>query len=269
MLSPLPPELLDLIVDYLRNEPTALKVCCLISKSWVHCTRRHIFADVKFDRRGTDIKSWTRAFPDPSNSPAHYAHSLSICGLKSVITAVTDAHTWVHSFRRLIHLGVSTRLNDSHVSLVKLQRLSPTLKSLRLHHSRTPFPEVLDFICSFSLLEDLTLIHPYGGRCADGWNAPTSPKFTGCLSLTGEVSSMTRGLLSLPGGLHFSKIKVFCPHYHAESLTGLVSGCSDTLEYLFVEFYPFPSAFHSASIVDEYLTTTCGFRQHPVSSRSL
>ena len=253
MLSPLPPELLDLIVDHLRDEPIALKACCLISKSWVHRTRRHIFADIKFDGFSTFIQSWMRAFPDPSNTPAHYARSLWICDFKLVTAAVTDARSWVQSFRHLAHLGLSSHaeLNHSQDPLVPLQRLSPTLKSLYLQLYGTPPPEVFNLICSFPLLKDLRLAYFGGYDGINVWNTPTSPKFTGCLDLTGEVSSITRGLLNLPDGLHFSKIKVSCPYCHAESLTGLVSGCSDTLEDLFINFDSLPSAFRSAPIVDE------------------
>ena len=75
MVSSVPPELLDLIVDHLRDEPIALKACCLISKSWLHRIRSHIFADVRFDRpsASTPHRITDADLPDPSNSPAHYA----------------------------------------------------------------------------------------------------------------------------------------------------------------------------------------------------
>ncbi|KAF9642961.1 hypothetical protein BDM02DRAFT_3104213, partial [Thelephora ganbajun] len=44
----LPPEILDYIVDFLYNEPETLKQCCLVSKSWVPRTRKHLFADINF-----------------------------------------------------------------------------------------------------------------------------------------------------------------------------------------------------------------------------
>ena len=253
MLSSLPPELLDLIVDHLDNEPIVLKACCLASKSWVHRTRRHLFAHVEFNGRNTSIESWMRAFPDPSDSPAHYARSLSICDLRSVTAAVTDARSWVHSFRHLVHLGVfaHARPNHSQDPLVQLRRLSPTLKSLHLRLYRIPLPEIFSLICSFPLLEDLGLIYLSGHDSIDGWNTPTSPNFTGCLDLTGTVSSITRGLLNLPGGLHFSKIKVSCLDHHAASVTALVLMCSDTLKYLFINFDSFSRAFRSASMADE------------------
>ena len=258
MVSSLPPELLDLIVDHLRDEPIALKACCLISKSWLHRTRSHIFADVKFDGRSASIESWMRAFPDPSSSPAHYARSLSICDLKSVTAAVTDARTWIHSFRHLVHLGVDTNKAriDPDVSLVPLQRLSPTLKSLHLHCRYISLPVALALICSFPLLEDLKVVCISIGGNTDRWNTPTSPKFTGRLALIGRVDPIARGLLDLPGGLHFTKIKVWCPDHHAKSVMGLVSRCSGTLEYLCINFGFFSGGFCPYSVVDKCPTTT-------------
>ncbi|KAF9789198.1 hypothetical protein BJ322DRAFT_1000595, partial [Thelephora terrestris] len=50
MLPYLPPEILDLVTDNLSDEPSTLKACCLVSKSWVPRTRKHLFASVKFNQ---------------------------------------------------------------------------------------------------------------------------------------------------------------------------------------------------------------------------
>ncbi|KAF9644814.1 hypothetical protein BDM02DRAFT_3067122, partial [Thelephora ganbajun] len=44
----LPPEILDCIVDFLRDQPETLKQCCLVSKSWVSRARSHLFTNVEF-----------------------------------------------------------------------------------------------------------------------------------------------------------------------------------------------------------------------------
>ncbi|KAF9643160.1 hypothetical protein BDM02DRAFT_3081141, partial [Thelephora ganbajun] len=44
----LPPEILDYIIDLLHDKPETLKQCCLVSKSWVSRTRKHLFADIEF-----------------------------------------------------------------------------------------------------------------------------------------------------------------------------------------------------------------------------
>ena len=80
MLANPPPEILDLIVDNLHDEPTTLEACCLACESWIPRTRYHLFAGVEFNSQAPSVQSWIRAFPDPSNSPTHYTRKLSICG---------------------------------------------------------------------------------------------------------------------------------------------------------------------------------------------
>ncbi|KAF9780879.1 hypothetical protein BJ322DRAFT_287430 [Thelephora terrestris] len=229
----LPPEIIDLIVGDLHNEPTTLKACCLVSKSWVSRTRRHLFARVNFGCAGSSIDSWMKAFPDPSNSPARYTRSLCIHGFGVVSTNVC---AWIHSFRHVEHLSVNTsvwrRLHGG--SLIQLHGLSPTLKSLRLSSFDTPISQILCLICSFPLLQDLSLRSAFAND-NDKWASPsTSPKLTGSLLLNDENLSVTRRLLELPDGLHFSGIRVRCraEDLDSKTMTDLVSKCSHTLETL-------------------------------------
>ena len=75
----------------------------------------------------------------------------------------------------------------------------------------------------------------------DEWDArSSSPRFTGSLYLAGEIRPITRGLLGLQNGLHFSKVGVMCPVDDADLTTDLVARCCDTLESLSI--CPFPSS---------------------------
>ena len=237
MTSSLPPEILDLIVDHLHHEPATLMVCCLASKPWVPRTRGYLFVRVEFRLYGPSLESWMKAFPDPSNSPAHYTRSLFLSCSKEIAVAIPDAHLWVRSFNHIVELTVEADgLNDRCVSFTQLHGISPTLKSLHLFFA--PPPEVLNLVCSFPLLEDLSLrFSAYGAERenADEWSAPpTSPRFTGSLLLYYSASHITRKLLDLPGSLRFSKVSVFCPSRDSDLTTQLVSKCSDTLESLLI-----------------------------------
>ena len=44
----LPLEILDHTVDLLHDSPVTLKQCYLISKPWVPCTRKRLFANIEF-----------------------------------------------------------------------------------------------------------------------------------------------------------------------------------------------------------------------------
>jgi len=221
--------MLDLIVDHLYDDPTALGACCVVSKSWIPRTRKHLFARVKFNTTEFRIELWKKAFPDPSNSPAHHTRTLSIHDAPVIATAD------IHAFCNVVHLQLS---NMDRTSLFLLRGFSPAIRSLSLIHA-----SLGDFnlICSFPLLEDLELVTLFPMKDEDGWNTPLkSPKLTGTLDfkMFWRASSVTRQLLDLPGGLHFSKITLLFSNEAAKSVTDLVSGCSGTLELLTLNFYP-------------------------------
>ena len=132
-------------------------------------------------------------------------------------------------------------------SLVQSHRLKPTLESVRLFYRCITLPEVLHPIRSFPLLDDLQLCSLAAGRNIEGWNTPTS---------------------DLPGILHFAKIKVWCPNYDAESVKGLVSKCSGTLESLCIDHDILMDAFRLASGVDKYPTAIRGprYARHATST---
>ena len=237
MSSSLPPEIFDLIVEHLHDQPTALKTCCTVSKSWVSRARTHLFAHVGI----SPVESWTRVFPDPSNSPAHYVRSLSISIYST--TRSTDARALICSFRNSTKLRVYVNwCNNSRIFFAQLHGFSPVLKSLHLTYFSTPPSEIFDLVCSFPSLEGLSFNSLTAEDEPDGgWNIPsTSPKLTGTLVLEmeGEILPVVRRLLGLPGGLHFSSISVMCLDREAESVAGLVLGCSNTLESLRVNYRP-------------------------------
>ena len=250
MLS-LPPEILDVIVDHLDDEPTALRACCLVSKSWVWRTRRYLFDRVEFNSARSSVEKWIEVFQEPPNSPVHHTQILWISGRDVVATTSVDGLTWIRSFRGIKELLVDTK-DTPRVSLVHFHGLSPTLTSLCLFHFTNPFSEVLDLVCSFPLLEDLFLTPLGTERVTNRWEIPsTSPKLTGYLSLSGGLRSIPRGLLDLPNGLRFTKISVMSPVKDADLAGELVLGCSATLESLRIDYLA--SAFRSVPKADQHL----------------
>ena len=245
MACPLPPELLDHIIDHLHDDPTTLKACCVVAKSWVPRTQSHLFARVEFDAgQKRPLESWMKIFPDRSNSPAHHTRSLLIRGTPDVAVPVVDIGGWIRAFHNLVHLHLDDWTWGGHQApLVPFHGLSPTVRSLRL--TSTSF-EVFDLVCSFPLLEDLALVAILPECGAVRLKTPaSSPKLTGSLdlkSLPGNRPAVCR-LLDLPNGLHFRAITTLC--LNEEDIgpaTDLVSRCSSTLEsftlYLMGKFPP-------------------------------
>ena len=268
MSCSLPPELLDHIVDHLHDNPTTLKACCIVAKSWVPRTQSHLFADVGFDTEKNSVERWMKIFPDSSNSPAHHTHSLSISGLSVVSTETMDVGGWIRNFHNLVHLDLAhVPWEGRQAPLIPFHGLSPTLRSLRLisiTHS------VFDLVCSFPLLEDLALIcipPESDGDAGRNVHRVSSPKLTGSLVLEASRPVIPR-LLGLSNGLNFVKIVVSCrDEEEARSATELVSRCSGTLESLTVHYR---GAFPSSSIISLYLTTArwrrgpCGVFPRPI-----
>ena len=239
----LPAEMLDHIVDHLHDKRWALKQCCLVSKSWIPRTRKHLFANLVFTTVGT-LQSWKNTFPVPSTSPAGYVKSLFISGPQAA-----TAGSWIRGFSRVENLemcvlALNFDFNESATPLVPFHGFSPVLKSLRLIIVAFPPSQIFNLILSFPLLEDLTLIVHLGvstdngdgskeGEMPTATQRPTPPVFTGSLKLhmKQELKPFTRRLLSLPGGIHFRKLTLKC--FSGGDLlltTALIEGCSHTLE---------------------------------------
>jgi len=232
----LPPELLDRIVDLLHDSRTALRSCCQVSKSWVPRTRSYLFADVKLNSEES-LESWKAMFPDPLTSPAHHTKTLSFNSFESITVA-----DWIKGFSHVVHFRglCQTRIT----TLVPFHGFSPVIKSIILYFAILPSSQLFDFILSFPLLEDLTMVNCYDAPIdtrngSDGLSTvirPSStPVFTGhlCISDNGGMKSIAHQLLSLVGSIHFREL-VFDWHKEEDILStiGLVGECSHTLESL-------------------------------------
>ena len=256
MSCPFPPEIHDQIVDHLHDDPVALGACCLVSKSWVPRTRMHLFTNVKLSSKLT-IKPWVEAFPDPSNSPAHYTQTLTVIGYRAPITIAADAGRWIRAFHNTVHLHLYGCL------LSPFQGLSSAIRSLRLEYPQARTSEILDFMCSFSLLEDFALLQGPGSD-TDDWTAPsTLPRLTGSLELGGMAwgtRNIMRRLLDLQDSLHFTKVALlWTDDTDFKLVMDLISRCSRTVEFLdlaedFDSTEELPSTFPSPLVPDRYLT---------------
>ena len=172
MLPPFPQEVFNLVIHLLHDEPDALKTCCSISKSWVHQTRKHLFAHVEF-RLKSDFKLWQKTFLDPSNSPTHYAHSLSIHVPLTFTLVDTGVGDWIRTFSGVIWLQLEVSHSD--IFLAPFYGLFPTLKSLHVDYGPSASPsEIFGLMCSFPLLKDLTVGSLHSYYKVDGLEIPST-----------------------------------------------------------------------------------------------
>ena len=224
----LPPELCDHIIDQLRDNPDALKTCSVVSKSWTARSKTHIFSTIRF-ADDPDIVTWQNAFPDPVNSPAHYARTLIVNHRRRFL------ENYLPSFCNVTRLVLHVHpVGESFVSLAQFHGFTPFLKSLRMAFHKLSLSDVLNLVCSFPLLDDLLLTGI--PMASDAKVEPsTAPRFSGSLflALYQEMRNMANHLLSLPGGLHFREL--ILPWICDEDLPpmmDLVYACSRSLESL-------------------------------------
>jgi len=238
-------DLLDRIVDHLHDRKGALRNCCLVSKSWVPRTRRHLFAIIRFNVEVHPV-SWREIFPDPSTSPAHYTKTLLIDYSDVIAVADIEAGGWIRAFSHVVHLEVCSRrrgVDEPEFPLVPLLGFSPFIKSLHVKFVALPSSQISDLILSFPLLEDVTVVN--GDRVPiddddrpDGLptvvQSSNSPTFTGSLNLiTTGMKRIARPLLSVPGGLRFRRFTLDWVHRNDSLWTlALAERCSHTLESL-------------------------------------
>ena len=244
----LPPELLDQISDLLHDTRSALKNCCLVSKSWIPRTRRHLFADVVFHTT-ENLQSWKTTFPDPSTSPACYTRFLHVDFPQFITAEDVKGGGWIQTFSQVVHLeiGIPRTLDaeEPELSLIPFHGFSPALGSLHVTFTDLPPSLVSDLIHSFPRLRDLAVASRYRFSANDYIYQrpvaiqPSTPlAFTGSLrlSLLAGMNAIVPRLLSQPGGLHFRELRLTWHHEEDVLLTAaLVERCSPTLETLNIE----------------------------------
>ena len=237
----LPAELLDHVVDHLHDTKDALRNCCLVSKSWIPRTRKHLFASILFALE-EDLESWKETFPNPSTSPGHYTEILIVRCFQIVAVADAEPGGWIRAFSHVVHLELG-EYDSWRVSLLPFRGFSPLVKSLHLDFDIPPL--ALGLILSFPLLEDLAInfqaTEPADGKSSNGLptaiQPPNPPVFTGSLKLvTMGTPSVIRQLLALPSGIHFRKFVVVLEHGDISLITALVERCSHTLESLDITY---------------------------------
>ena len=201
---------------------------------------------------GPSIALWMAVFPDPLNSPARYARTLTVIGLLSVADADNDVVPWVRAFHNVVYLDVTA---IGWCSLELFYGLSPAVRSLRLQVPKTRPSAIFGLICSFPLLEDIALLSLSSDSENDGWTTPpTFPRSIKSLLLSAGIGPVTRRLLDLPNGPRFTKIAFELLHESDfDVVMVLVSRHSDTLEYLDITEDTL-GVFPSPPVPDQYLT---------------
>ncbi|KAF9789338.1 hypothetical protein BJ322DRAFT_1105203 [Thelephora terrestris] len=226
----IPQEICDRIVNFLHDDPETLEQCCLVSKSWVLCTQKHIFAVVKFVIPH-DLEAWKNTFPDPSNSPAHHTHTLLIYCMRGTTVADVTKGGWIQTFSSVMRFE-ARNVNDA-VLEIFLSTFHNTIKALHMGRSCTLLLQLVNLIYPLLVLRDLSLtscdFDPGGPLTITYSNPPPLTETLG-LQVSFGMTSMVHQLLDIPSGLHFRESRLISSNFAC--MGRLVEACSGTLEYL-------------------------------------
>ena len=242
-LPDLPSEVVDYIIDHLEqaHPNTLLKNCCLVSKSWVPRSRKHLFREIRLDSIGR-LKAWKETFPVPEQSPAHFVHTLLV-DLRHITAEYVH---WIQLFTNVVKLIMwnppCMYEFGPKDSIFPFPTFSSTVKSLVVYCKFLQTSEFLCLVHSFPLLEDLGLSQ-FGEEMYNTGQVDFSllsrPPLTGTL-LFRPRNHLVRSLLDLPGGLHLRKIVLgieTLSEVVGEFLESLVEKCSGTLECVDIDFF--------------------------------
>jgi len=154
----IPQELVDIIIDYLHNDGGALRICALVCKNWIPCSRYHLFEKIGHCLY-VDPESYTkllRLFYTPCCTLVPFLHRL----------VIEDRGYHYFQARKVVQL--LNKLPELHAISMRLHRADETWHDAQcLFSGFTKITDVciggdysnyvLEVACSFPLLESLHL----------------------------------------------------------------------------------------------------------------
>jgi len=167
MASVLPPEVIDLIIDFLHDDKPSLAACTLISKDFLPSTRFHLFSEVPVQPR--HMLPLLELLASPSNQIAPFVQRLLFDNLGKLLfyNGITEVERCIRLLplltSRLPHVK-SLRFSNFDLEHIpedirrNLFSSFPDFKDLdlySLHFYR--FSEFLDLVCAFPFLEKISL----------------------------------------------------------------------------------------------------------------
>jgi len=247
----IPQDVIDEILDHLHTDSGAkhLRVCALVSKSWLPSCRRHLFHTTAFTM--TSVRGWLKTFPVPEESPAYYVRDLCVWvgGGHRVPEKFFEYTPWFTNLEKISLLG--------HGGLPLLRRpslwkLPQPVTSLTIDTSTVTLVHVRDVMARLPNLDNLSLsglLIPVAKGVLPGIGETVRGRFGGRLLLRGGYTRKdTVSMLSeIPSGLHFTEVEISCTRDRLPSVTRLIEACSKTLVELSYKV-PFYCKSHSSSL---------------------
>ena len=254
----LPRDLIEEIIEYHHGDLGTLMACALTCRALFSAVRRLIHRKVKFSMwRSFPPEKLVdriaeRAFPGrrPKDWCEGHLRYLSMAGKRGLLDYAREVQIEIGpNFSPqsleiyLPHFQSFTQVHTLRISSLNLTRFLPTFEACfaqfvpTLRSLYIPFvigntQDVLEFVCRFPHLEDLSLTLS-STRFVDTplmFPLDHSPPLKGTLILRGTAMVPARFLLEMPGGLHFRSVDVGA--VGKVELEEILAACSSNLETL-------------------------------------
>lgn len=232
----LPPEIVEYIIDMLFGDTKSLLSCSVVSTSWVHRCRRHLFANIKL-RSLSGLYLWFRTGLGPSS---HYVRSLFLTQndefrwiTPKTLAAIPNNFTSFHNVESLSLTNLDLTLFDEYALNRFFGHFSDHLTSLSVEGFTVHPHALLFFVCMFPKLDHLKLDYLTMGKATVPFRNPAvTPRFRGKLALTNVKSngtSMIAFLADLP--IAFEDVCVEnCRFETPRPLKDLFAACQETMK---------------------------------------
>ena len=117
-ISPLPNEIVGLIVDELRDDTTALRACSTVSSLFCHFCKRHLYQSINLDTP-VKVDGFIFASEDTDLQVLRYTHTLSL--------GIAGMASWRYADKLVTVLGVLAR--KASIKCLSLKEMKFTLVS--------------------------------------------------------------------------------------------------------------------------------------------
>lgn len=248
----LPLEIVEEIIDVLAGNVPSLRTCSLVSTSWIHRSRRHLFASIKLHSL-LDIQSWFKTGLGPSSN---HVRSLDLTQdeesrwiTPDSLAGIYNDFTAFHNVGSLALTDLDLTLFDEHSLTRFFGHFSENLTSLSVKGMTVHPDALLFFVCMFPKLDDLKLDYLTVGKATIPFRQPVvTPRFRGQFMLSNIKANGTSIIASFvdpPLPMAFKDVSVVdCRFETPKPLKDLFVACQETMRKIKVskiflgEFYP-------------------------------